>query len=158
MTDWKMMLKRHTNLMISTHILRRGGCPGRLAGFSHQEPIMMRSVGGKGGGGNWSTLERVLTAAQLYLLNMPPFLGLQQKNFNQDTYKPPTEPHDGGETKGKFSPFSVAASTIYWRRDAQDPNKLQSNSRIIRWSDGSLTLQIASSPKDQYRISTTALR
>jgi RNA polymerase-associated protein LEO1 len=100
-----------------------------------------------------------LTIAQLYLLNMPPFLGLQQKNFDPDTYKPPTESHDGGDpTKGKFSPFSVAASTIHWRRDPQDPRKLQSNSRIIRWSDGSLTLQIASSPKDQYRASTTALR
>jgi RNA polymerase-associated protein LEO1 len=97
---------------------------------------------------------------ELYLLSMPPFLGLQQKNFNPESYKPPTEPHDGGDQtpQSKFSPFSVAASTIYWRRDPQDALKLQSNSRIIRWSDGSLTLQIASNPKDQYRISTTALR
>jgi RNA polymerase-associated protein LEO1 len=90
---------------------------------------------------------------------MPPFLGLQQKNFNPNTYKPPTELHDGGDpTRSKFSPFSVATSTIHWRHDPQDSSKLQSNSRIIRWSDGSLTLQIASSPKDQYRISTTVLR
>ena len=104
-------------------------------------------------------MRRMLNAIQLYLLSMPPFLGLQSKNFNPDTYKPPIEPHDGGDgTNGKFSPLSVAASTAYWRRDPKDPSKIQSNSRIIRWSDGSLTLQIASSPKDQYRISTTALR
>ena len=58
----------------------------------------------------------------------------------------------------KFSPFSVASTTAFWRHDPQDPSKLQSNTRIVRWSDGSLTLQIASQPRDHYRISTTALR
>lgn len=90
---------------------------------------------------------------------MPPFLGLDRRNFNPDTYQPPKEPHDNTENPdGKFSPFSTAASTVSWRHDPQDPTKLQSNARIVRWSDGSLTLQLASSPKDQYRISTTALR
>lgn len=45
-----------------------------------------------------------------------------------------------------------------WRYDPQDATKLQSNTRIVRWSDGSLTLQLASQPREQYRISTTALR
>lgn len=59
---------------------------------------------------------------------------------------------------GKFSPFSVASTTAFWRYDPQEPSKLQSNTRIVRWSDGSLTLQIASQPRDHYRIATTALR
>lgn len=99
---------------------------------------------------------------QLYLLNMPPFLGIKHRNFVPATYEPPKQPHDGRDPEvdptAKFSPFSTAASTIFWRRDPKNPELLQSNSRIIRWSDGSLTLQIASSPKDHYRISTTALR
>ena len=90
---------------------------------------------------------------------MPAFLGLDRKNFNPDTYQPPKEPHDNNDASdGRFSAFNTAASTVYWRHDPQDAAKLQSNARIIRWSDGSLTLQLASSPKDQYRISTTALR
>jgi RNA polymerase-associated protein LEO1 len=52
----------------------------------------------------------------------------------------------------------VASTTAFWRYDPQDPSKLQSNTRIVRWSDGSLTLQIASQPRDHYRVSTTALR
>ncbi|KAL6249890.1 hypothetical protein RBB50_003746 [Rhinocladiella similis] len=99
---------------------------------------------------------------ELYLLNMPEFLGIKHKNFNPAAYDPPEKPHDGRDptvdATTKFSPFSTAASTVFWRRDPKTPNLLQSNSRIIRWSDGSLTLQIASSPKDHYRISTTALR
>lgn len=90
---------------------------------------------------------------------MPPFLGLNRKNFDPDTYESPKEAHDGSEAPDtQFSSFSMASSTAYWRRDPLDTTKLQSNTRIIRWSDGSLTLQLASSPKDQYRISTTALR
>ncbi|KAJ9498656.1 hypothetical protein H2202_005842 [Exophiala xenobiotica] len=99
---------------------------------------------------------------ELYLLNMPPFLGVKHKNFNPATYEAPQKPHDGRDPAvdptAKFSPFSTAASSIFWRRDPKDPELLQSNSRIIRWSDGSLTLQIASSPKEHYRVSTTALR
>ena len=52
----------------------------------------------------------------------------------------------------------MASTTAFWRRDPRDPSKLQSNTRIVRWSDGSLTLQIASQPRDHYRVSTTALR
>ncbi|KAJ9632569.1 uncharacterized protein PV06_02917 [Exophiala oligosperma] len=99
---------------------------------------------------------------ELYLLNMPEFLGVKHKNFNPATYEPPEKHHDGREpavdSATKFSPFSTAASTVFWRRDPKTPSLLQSNSRVIRWSDGSLTLQIASAPKDHYRISTTALR
>ena len=90
---------------------------------------------------------------------MPPFLGLNRKCFDPATYEPPTKPHEHYHTTdAKFSAFSTAATTIFWRHDPQDHSKIQSNSRIVRWSDGSLTLQLASSPKDHYRISTTSLR
>ncbi|KAK4939418.1 hypothetical protein LTR10_020315 [Elasticomyces elasticus] len=99
---------------------------------------------------------------ELYILNMPPFLGIKHQNFNPKTYEIPDKPHDGRDPAvdptAKFSPFSTAASQFFWRRDPKNPELLQSNSRIVRWSDGSLTLQISSSPKDHYRISTTALR
>ena len=96
---------------------------------------------------------------QLYLLNLPPFVGLSDADFNPETYQPPKMPHDGQEpVEGKFSAFSTAATTMYWRHDPKNSGRLQSNSRIIRWSDGSLTLQMATRPKEQYRISTTALR
>ena len=94
---------------------------------------------------------------------MPPFLGLNQKAYNPDSFEVPTRPHDADvednePVPANFSSFDTALSTIRWRRSPNDKSQLQSNARIIRWSDGSLTLQLASRPKDQYRISTQALR
>lgn len=43
-------------------------------------------------------------------------------------------------------------TTIRWRHSPSNPAELQSNARILRWSDGSLTLQFASDPKTQYEI------
>jgi RNA polymerase-associated protein LEO1 len=92
-------------------------------------------------------------------MNLPPFLGLKPENYDPETYEIPSTHHGTEEQPAdKFSPFSVASTTAFWRYDPQDPSKLQSNTRIVRWSDGSLTLQIASQPRDHYRISTTALR
>lgn len=94
---------------------------------------------------------------------MPPFLGLRQTCFDPATYEPHKHPH-GAEagtdhtSDPKFSAFSTAATSFHWRHDPKYPEKLQSNARIIRWSDGSLTVQIASSPKDHYRVTTSAMR
>lgn len=71
-------------------------------------------------------------------MNIPSFLSLETEEFRPETYVPP--------------PFSTAATSLCWRRDPNDPSKLQSNARIIQWEDGSLTLQLASNPKEQYRI------
>ncbi|KEF58037.1 uncharacterized protein A1O9_05960 [Exophiala aquamarina CBS 119918] len=100
----------------------------------------------------------------LYFLNMPPFLGVKHKAFQPSTYEPPTVPHEARDrTKtdveaGKFSAFSTASTTMFWRRDPKTPSLIQSNTRMVRWSDGSMTLQIASQPKDHYRMSTNPLR
>lgn len=92
-------------------------------------------------------------------MNLPPFLGLKPENYDPDTYEVPTSNHGTNEPPvDKFSPFSIASTTAFWRYDPQNPSKLHSNTRIVRWSDGSLTLQIASQPRDHYRVSTTALR
>lgn len=48
-------------------------------------------------------------------------------------------------------------TTIRWRRSPIHPTELQSNARILRWSDGSLTLQYASDPETQYEFNPLAL-
>ena len=92
---------------------------------------------------------------------MPSFLGLAHKNYNPSTYEAPTKPHDrdaAGDDTVTFSPFDTATSTIFWRRDPKTPDNLQSNARVIRWDDGSLTLQLANKPVEHYRITISALR
>lgn len=76
-------------------------------------------------------------------MNVPNFLTIESEDFNPETYVPP--------------PFNTAATSLCWRTDPKDDSKIQSNSRIIRWSDGSLTLQLASSPQEQYRMPSKRL-
>jgi RNA polymerase-associated protein LEO1 len=74
---------------------------------------------------------------------VPNFLSIETEEFNPETYVAP--------------PYSTAATSLCWRYDPKDESLLQSNARIIRWEDGSLTLQLASAPKEQYRIATKPL-
>ncbi|GAB1216000.1 hypothetical protein ATERTT37_005200 [Aspergillus terreus] len=74
---------------------------------------------------------------------VPHFLSVETEEFNPETYVAP--------------PFSTAATSLCWRHDPNNEELLQSNARIIRWEDGSMTLQLASAPKEQYRISTKPL-
>ncbi|PYH32748.1 Paf1-complex subunit LEO1 [Aspergillus neoniger CBS 115656] len=87
--------------------------------------------------------EPVTSNGEVYTMPVPPFLSVETEEFNPETYVPP--------------PFTTAATSLCWRHDPQNESLLQSNARIIRWEDGSMTLQLASAPKEQYRISTKPL-
>ncbi|KAJ6150821.1 hypothetical protein N7470_007415 [Penicillium chermesinum] len=78
----------------------------------------------------------------VYTMRVPDFLTIEAEEFNPETYVAP--------------PYSTAATSLCWRRD-QASDTLQSNARIVQWEDGSLTLQLASAPLEQYRIATKPL-
>lgn len=80
---------------------------------------------------------------QIYTMAVPNFLSIEPEDFNPETYVAP--------------PFSSAATSLCWRYDPIDGKTLQSNARMVRWSDGSLTLQLASNPKDHYRVTPNRL-
>lgn len=84
-----------------------------------------------------------LCNSQVYTMPVPNFLSFETEEFNPETYVAP--------------PYATAATSLCWRHDPNDDSLLQSNARVIRWEDGSMTLQLASAPKEQYRISTKAL-
>lgn len=62
----------------------------------------------------------------------------------------------GAPPSATFSAHNVAKNTLRWRRSQRDPDRLVSNARIIRWSDGSLTLQSGANPTEQYELNATA--
>ncbi|KAL4946224.1 hypothetical protein BDV06DRAFT_182999 [Aspergillus oleicola] len=86
---------------------------------------------------------RTNALSQVYTMPVPNFLSIETEEFNPETYVAP--------------PYSTAATSLCWRYNPKDENLLQSNARIIRWEDGSMTLQLASAPKEQYRIATKPL-
>lgn len=73
--------------------------------------------------------------------------------FDMGSFQVPhTEHHSRKEPSSTFSSFATAMSTMRWRHSPSDPEKLQSNARILSWSDGSLTLQLASDPSQQFDL------
>ncbi|OAK98980.1 hypothetical protein IQ06DRAFT_295291 [Phaeosphaeriaceae sp. SRC1lsM3a] len=95
---------------------------------------------------------------ELYLLKVPPFLSFEPTAFSHKTFQPPTTDHHSKLAASEhFSPYHTAMSTIRWRRSPSNIAELQSNARILRWSDGSLTLQIANDPNTQFDIDANTL-
>lgn len=95
---------------------------------------------------------------ELYLLKVPTFFAFEPTAFSHKTFQPPTtDLHSKQAASEQFSAFNTAMSTIRWRRSPSNNAELQSNARILRWSDGSLTLQCANDPNVQYEVSANML-
>ncbi|KAL8691976.1 MAG: hypothetical protein Q9218_002900 [Villophora microphyllina] len=89
---------------------------------------------------------------ELYLFQLPKQLGIEPKPFHHSTFQPPTTDHSS-----TFSSYQTAINTARWRYSPSNPSEVQSNARVIRWSDGSLTVQLASNPREQFVLSAKAL-
>nr|POE47410.1 another transcription unit protein [Quercus suber] len=90
---------------------------------------------------------------ELYALKVPDNLEIKPEEFQYSTFQPPTTDHHSREEPSEtFSAFNTAMTTIRWRHSPSDPSEMQSNARILRWSDGSITLQLASEPLKQYEF------
>lgn len=100
-----------------------------------------------------------LIQSKLYLLKCPKFLGIEPKAFSatRDFQPPTTDHHSLGPVSATFSPHQTANNTIRWRRSPSNPTELQSNARILRWSDGSMTVQLGSNPLEQYELAAKPL-
>ena len=89
---------------------------------------------------------------------MPNFIGISPEGFTLKNYKPPTTDHHSSDPPSStFSAYQTSNNTIRWRHSPSDPEKTQSNARILRWSDGSLTLQLASNPREQFELAAKPL-
>jgi RNA polymerase-associated protein LEO1 len=89
---------------------------------------------------------------------VPKFLNVDPVAFTLQQFQPPEDPNaKDGKPSPDFSAYETAMSTIRWRHCPSNPEELQSNARILRWSDGSLTLQLASDPQNQYAIQADRL-
>ncbi|KAK6530837.1 hypothetical protein TWF281_007674 [Arthrobotrys megalospora] len=92
------------------------------------------------------------TDDEIYLLKIPQFISLAPQVFKPETFQAPKLPPDAAIT-----PYTFATSAIRWRHSPYDSSKLESNSRIIQWSDGTFSLQIGSSKEGLYDLPTNPL-
>lgn len=95
----------------------------------------------------------------MYLLKVPSFMTVDPHAWHHTTFQPPTTDHHNftKTPSDTFSAYKTALSTVRWRHSPSNPEQLQSNARILRWSDGSLTVQFASEPSVQYEIEGKAV-
>ncbi|KAG6890972.1 hypothetical protein C0992_011731 [Termitomyces sp. T32_za158] len=82
-----------------------------------------------------------------WVIRMPNFVKVDSKPFHPDTYMGPE--HDDEELGDNLRERSMSIklkveNTLRWRwtKDATGIDRRQSNSRIVRWSDGTLSLRL----------------
>ncbi|PIL25081.1 hypothetical protein GSI_12970 [Ganoderma sinense ZZ0214-1] len=86
---------------------------------------------------------------QYWVIRMPNFIKLDSKPFHPETYIGPEQeeedPHHAESLREKSMSIKLKVeNTVRWRwsKDEFGQDRKQSNSRIVRWSDGSLSLQL----------------
>ncbi|KAJ7746865.1 RNA polymerase II-associated protein [Mycena maculata] len=84
-----------------------------------------------------------------WVIRMPNFVKVDSKPFHHETYMGPEQEEDEAQQAETLREKSMSIklkveNTMRWRwtKDAEDRDRRQSNSRIIRWSDGTLSLRL----------------
>jgi RNA polymerase-associated protein LEO1 len=102
---------------------------------------------------NILSIRITLTKSKLNSLRLPKFLGIEPHIFEPETFKPPAADHHSDTKSANFSASAVAASTMRYRKDPAT-GKLESNTVVYRWSDGSTTLSVGD---QHYELQTKPL-
>ncbi|KAI0794003.1 Leo1-like protein-domain-containing protein [Fomes fomentarius] len=87
--------------------------------------------------------------ANYWVIRMPNFIKVDSKPFHPDTYLGPEQEDEDSHHPESLREKSMSIklkveNTVRWRWSKDDfgQDRRQSNSRIVRWSDGSLSLQL----------------
>jgi RNA polymerase-associated protein LEO1 len=73
-------------------------------------------------------------------LRLPKFLGIDPLPYNPAIFELPTTDHHSDTKSANFSASATAASTIRYRTNPS--GKLESNTVMYKWSDGSTTISV----------------
>ncbi|KAJ1306541.1 hypothetical protein OPQ81_007542 [Rhizoctonia solani] len=82
--------------------------------------------------------------SQYWMMRLPNFLKLDTKPFHNETYEGPQDEYDGEDRKAASAIMLDVTNTIRWRwiQGENGEMKKQSNARVVKWSDGSMSLQL----------------
>ncbi|PQE06495.1 hypothetical protein CJF32_00002349 [Rutstroemia sp. NJR-2017a WRK4] len=89
---------------------------------------------------------------QFNTLRLPKFFGIEPRAYDPKTFEIPVSDHHGTTQSANFSANAVAASTIRYRKNSSE--KLESNTNIYKWSDGTVTIAIGD---QHYELQTKPL-
>lgn len=90
---------------------------------------------------------------QFNTLRLPKFLGIEPRPYDPETFELPVSDHHTNTKSANFSASAVASSTMRYRKNPST-GKLESNTVVYRWSDGSTTISVGD---QHYELQTKPL-
>jgi len=85
-----------------------------------------------------------------FLFRFPNFLSVEPRPFDQEYYEDEVEEDDDLDEEGRTRLKLKVENTIRWRKSALEDGteKVESNARIVKWSDGSQSLIVGNEKFD----------
>jgi len=100
-------------------------------------------------------IPRIVTnlGRDIHFVKMPNFLSVETRPFDVDTYEDEIDEEDVMDEEGRQRLKLKVGNTIRWREifDSDGRVKRESNARIVKWSDGSMSLHLGSEIFDVYK-------
>ncbi|XP_028926778.1 RNA polymerase-associated protein LEO1 isoform X3 [Ornithorhynchus anatinus] len=89
----------------------------------------------------------------LYFVKLPNFLSVEPRPFDPQYYEDEFEDEEMLDEEGRTRLKLKVENTIRWRtrRDEQGNDIRESNARIVKWSDGSMSLHLGNEVFDVYK-------
>ncbi|XP_007194944.1 RNA polymerase-associated protein LEO1-like isoform X1 [Balaenoptera acutorostrata] len=90
---------------------------------------------------------------ELYFVKLPKFLSIEPKPFHPQYYEDEFEDEEVLDEEDRTRLKLKIENTIRWRirRDKEGNEIKESNARIVKWSDGSLSLHLGNEVFDVYK-------
>lgn len=90
---------------------------------------------------------------EFHFVKLPNFLSVEPRPFDPETYEDELEEEDTLDEEGRARLKLKVENTIRWRTafDKEGNAFKESNARMVKWSDGSLSLHLGSEIFDVYR-------
>lgn len=89
----------------------------------------------------------------IHFVKLPNFLSVETRPFDGDTYEDEIDEEETLDEEGRQRIKLKVSNTIRWREfiDEMGHPKRESNARIVKWSDGSMSLHLGSEIFDVYK-------
>ncbi|KAF4101624.1 RNA polymerase-associated protein LEO1 [Onychostoma macrolepis] len=91
--------------------------------------------------------------SELYFVKLPNFLSVEPRPFDPQYYEDEFEDEEMLDEEGRTRLKLKVENTIRWRsrRDEEGNELKESNARIVKWSDGSMSLHLGNEVFDVYK-------
>lgn len=89
----------------------------------------------------------------IHFVKLPNFLSVETRPFDQETYEDEIDEEETMDEEGRQRIKLKVSNTIRWREFMDNSGEMvkESNARMVKWSDGSMSLHLGSEIFDVYR-------